>query len=243
MKKKMMILGVVLVILLFLIYKIVLLTIYKTDGVMDGYKKFNELYENKKIVNVETNKSTNNIITLKKINFKNVIGDYKITSNKLYDTYRTYSGDNGTINVTFMGSICKSMLLNGRVNGNLEEWCKEKDLSDNLEFFDYIYKNRDNKVGVFSSRKTILENYVFINTLNNMISNFYENMTILKGDLRGYILETGNMVEINVVKGSSMYLISLEKKNYSEDFLSSIYFSDREKYNCDFIRTYKLLDI
>lgn len=243
MKKKILILGVVLVVLLFLIYKIVLLERYKTDGVMEGYKKFIELYESKKIVNVESSKLTDNIITLRKINFKNIIGDYKITSNKLYDTYRTYSGDNGTINVTYMGSICKSLLLNSKVDDDLEKWCKKKGLTNNLEFLDYMYENRNEKVGVFSSRKTILENYVFINTLNNIIPTFYRKMTILKGDLRGYIMETGKMVEINVLKGSSMYLIAMEKKNYSEDFLSSIYFSDKEKYNCDFKRTFKVIDI
>lgn len=243
MKKKSVILIIGGIVLLLLVYKIVLLVIYKTDKEMNGYKKFIELYENKRTLTVKENRTATDVITMKKINFANAIGKYQITSNKLVDTYKTYTGERGVINVTFLGNICDTTLLDDKLNSYIEKYCKRENISDDLDFFDYMYKNRDKRVGIFSSKNDILENYIFRSTINNMISNLYEGLTILEGSLKGYILETDSMMDIHILKGKNMYLLAIEKKNYSDDFLNSIYFSDKEKYNCDFIRTYRVLDI
>ena len=80
-------------------------------------------------------------------------------------------------------------------------------------------------MNIFSTKNTLQKNWAFTDMIFNITSDDYKKITILKGDLTGYVFEADNITEIFLSRENDEYFISLKNVNNVNHFLESIYFS------------------
>lgn len=207
----------------FLSYKIYLEKKYDTSEYKLRYKKFCELYENKAEKRIVYSNNYLKTINFKEINFGDILGEYKIEEES--DIHKVYTNDDKMIYIGKMRKICDTDVFKFEEKISMSNLCESEGIVSNLDFFKYMYKYRNKKMNIFSTKNTIQKNWAFTDMIFNITSDDYKKITILKGDLTGYVFEADNITEIFLSRENDEYFISLKNVNNVNHFLESIYFS------------------
>lgn len=206
--------------------KLFYLNKYSTEEFDDVYANFLELYDSREYYTIEDNElSGADYLSLLNLKLDNRFDNYILSNDSLDDNYMRYElfDENGkvksAISLLVLNPIYKSFDEN---NLSAEDYVKENDLNSETEFFDYVFKNKEKSIGVFSNIKDIKNNYIVKRTLAALGNDKTDKLIILTGKYDGYILVTENNYSVYIEKDTKMYALSFIKAVNSEKELKDI---------------------
>lgn len=101
-------------------------------------------------------------------------------------------------------------------NTEITEFLKENNINNDIEFFEYLEKNKNKKNSIFTSVKQMKKNYG-IQYLASVMLPEINSVTLIKGDYEGYIFNMKNMKEVNIIKDGKRYVFMFIYTDYFTD--------------------------
>ena len=234
MKKKqivLIIIGLILVIGIYFGYKGFNLYYYNISNItFDEYEEFIEGFKVKNTININ-NVKTNEYLNFNEIKIRNDFKKFeKIddgTGSKDFIKYKITYGDK-KVAAIFMGKTDTyiNLLKNDfDVYGNGDRRLKKNNVTDilnknnitnDIELFEYLRKNKDIKSNIFTSVKDMKNNFT-INYLLAVMLPKVDNITIIDGDYSGYIFNMGSNKEVSIFKNNKRYVFTFINTDYFTD--------------------------
>jgi len=106
-------------------------------------------------------------------------------------------------------------------SNDLNTFIKKHKFKSDFELIEYLANLKDEKMTIFSSTNKIKNNYIG-HFLKNIIftDGTYKKIT---GDYEGYLNESGDTIEANIINGKQQYIISFYKSDYfTEDYIKQL---------------------
>lgn len=221
-------------------YKLVNLIIYNTPMVEEkDYKLLMDGYQIKDTIEVNTKKlKEDEYVTYKGVKFKNMFDGYEVS--ELDGTLRYILNDENNNAKSFIGIgesdtyLKKVLSFMDQLNENdsflysliynLDPKSIMSGIDNDIELFNYMYLTKDYKPNLFTSVKKMKENY-YEKMAIYIAFPTTEYITLIKGDLEGYILGIHNtMIQINIQKDDKniSILMSGFNKEVVVEFLNTL---------------------
>lgn len=197
-----------------------------------NYRKIVEALNIKETINIEHKKLPNNeYLEFKNIKIKNDFKEFKRSENQYSkDTIKYVLYDEkGKVKASFWMSEADTYIEllksdktlfgtgdNKITNDNLKDIIDENNITNDIELFNYLSKNKDVKNNIFTSVKQMKKNY----SLQFMVSvtiPVIENITLIDGDYQGYIFNMDKIKEVNILKNNKRYVFTFLDKSYFTD--------------------------
>lgn len=239
-KRKIILFSLFIILISILGYKLFTLKYYEFHPTQDDLKIFNQ-FKNLKTLEIKTEKNlTFDYITHKNISFINVFQDFNLIKDK--DPYTQYQLDKNNIQATFIIDSFDSFhklfsysndeitFYNGTntittntpqkftTQNYRQEFLKKNNINDDVDLIKFIKENGILKSNLFSSTKTMKQNYSY-NMFLSIVLPTAEEVTIITGDLNGYILKIGNFKQVNILKDDLQYNLQFFNLEYFNDDL------------------------
>lgn len=236
MKKKVIIVFIVLIVIIggYFGYKAYYLHKYSTNDMEKYYQKFIDLIGEKDTYTVHTFKlDDSEYYVFDELHIKDFFSEFQEdTVSSHLKTFTAITGEStnvGLFHHKLPLYLAYPPLTNEEDTIYMKNFMKEHQLDTILDLFDYLYQNKDRKVGIFDSFSTIRENYVIKSNIGSFaLSDSYsdEKLTYLTGDYLGYLhegkLNSGSLEPLN------SYTVHLIVDN--EEYGFSISTSDEKIY-------------
>lgn len=103
-------------------------------------------------------------------------------------------------------------------NGNLTDVLKKNNITNDIELFQFLEKQKSVKNNIFTSIKQMKENYA-LQFMVSVCLPTIENITLIDGDYQGYIFNMKNMKEVSILKNNKRYVFM---------FMDTTYFTDEK---------------
>ncbi len=109
------------------------------------------------------------------------------------------------------------------VNTDLASILEENNIDNDIELFQYLWKQKNVKTNIFTSVKQMKENYV-IQRMVSVIMPVVDNITLINGDYEGYIFNLkNNMKEVSILKNNQRYIfIFMNTHDLTDEYLTDI---------------------
>ena len=173
-----------------------------TKKTADKYFTFNDL----KITNVFTKTETENLYSLNN-------SDIKVKFSKENKDALVKTAEEESKNIGF-----KYDLTNEFAQNNID---------NDYKLYEYLLENLNQKLNIFSSINN-LKKAQSINLLSEIMSSNYQKITILDGDLDGFIFETKNTINVYIIHQNDCYKMEIFNNNKEltnfTDIISTISF-------------------
>jgi len=249
MKKKVIIVLVVLVVIAvggYFGYKAYYLHKYSTDDIEKYYQNFIDLIEEKDTYTVHTSKlDDSEYYVFDELHIKDFFSEFQEDNVSSHlKTFTSLTGKNtnvGLFHHELPLYLVYPPLTEEEDATYMKKFMKEHQLDTMLDLFDYLYQNKDKKVGIFDSFSTIRENYVIKSNIGSFaFSDSYsdEKLTYLTGDYLGYLHE--GKVDSDTFQPFHSFVVHFIVDN--EEYGFSISTSDEKidrEYILDLINTIK----
>ena len=127
---------------------------------------------------------------------------------------------------------------------NIELFLKEKNITNDIELFQYIIKHKNSKFNLFTSTKTLKENYILYYLMNIILPNS-KSITLIEGAYSGYIFNLDNGIkEANILYDDKRYVFTFIEDKYFKDeyiyeLLNTILFENNIN---EFTKTYQVIE-
>lgn len=237
MKKKVLVVLVVIAVGCFS-YKSYYLHKYSTDEMEKYYQKFIDLIAEKDTYTVHTSKlDDSEYYIFDELYIKNFFSEFQEGNVSSYlRTFTALTGEStnvGLFHHELPLYLAYPPLTKEDDAAYMKNFMKEHHLDTILDLFNYLYQNKDRKVGIFDSSSNIRENYVVKSNIGSFAfsdSYFDEKLTYLRGDYLGYLHE--GKLNSDSGKPLNSYVVHLIVDN--EEYGFSITTSD-EKIDREFV--------
>ena len=207
-------------------FKLFYLNKYNTDEFDDMYANFLELYDGREFYTIEDNKLSGvDYLSLLNLKLDNNFNGYILSNDSLDDNYVRYElfDDKGKVKSAISLLVIEPRYKSFDENNlSAEDYVKENDLNTETEFFDYVFKNKEKSINVFSSIKDIKNNYIIKRTLAALGNDKTNKLIILTGKYDGYVVVIENNYSVYIEKGAKMYALSFVRAIDSEKELKNI---------------------
>lgn len=113
---------------------------------------------------------------------------------------------------------------------SIPDYLFEKNITNDLELFDYIFHSKNEKFNLLTSASEIKNKYG-IYYIASMILPKINSYTEISGDLKGYILDMGDSKEVNVITDENCYSFVLKGQSAEnvDEFVDNIIIVKEEK--------------
>ena len=205
--------------------KLFYLNKYNTEEFDDAYANFLELYDGREYYAIENKILKDDYLSLLNLKLDNRFGEYILSVDSSDDNYIKYElfDENdkviSMISLLVMDSRYKSFDENDL---SAENFVRENNLNNEVEFMDYVFKNKNENISIFSSVKDIKNNYIVKRTLAALGSDKTNKLIILTGKYDGYVVVIENNYSVYIEKGAKMYALSFVRAIDSEKELKNI---------------------
>ena len=241
MKKKIIgvicILFIVLASISFIGYKVYLLNAYSTKEFDNNYLYFLDILKKKDTYTIKNNnKQISDYLKYDKLKignmFKNYVLQEQIHSNLI--EYHLYENNKTTASAVILETnpIYKSEIYKDEEKISIDNILKRHNLNNTLDLFEYLSKNKNNNLNIFSSKEDIKETYAIKKVLSDAYGNIEDknnklkSITFIDGKYKGYLITYPSNYEITILNGNKNYVISLINTNLSKqevyDLLNTI---------------------
>lgn len=238
---KKIIVGILILALIYLLFKVVYLKIYNVNNyIASDFKEVYESINNYKgtIIIDEANNKTEEYLEYRNLKIKNNFKDFEEKTDPtdpntiLYYLYDDNYKDNIKASLylgiyksyidMFIEGIDKEENDKGITSKFREKIIKKNNIKNDMEFLKFIKKYQNKKSNIFTSIKKIKEIY----SIQYFVSRSFPKQTnskLIDGDYKGYIYETEikdnynntKMVYATIIKNNKRYLISfIGRDNY-----------------------------
>lgn len=224
------IIGILAIVGIYFGYKSFLLSFHQfPDDSKQEYQNLLSGYEKRDTLEVKHSEAlSEGMLTYKNVQFQNVVEGFEKTEEDDYVSYKLLDS-NGNYQAYFTVSITEPFLDRvGKDDGTFvmgkdeidavesDDFAKRKGLKNDVDFFDYLIEHQNDKHDLFTSVKTIKEDH-YVQLLSYIMLPSVDSVTVLKGDLEGYILNNGDMKEVNILEGGKRYVFSFIRLDYFTD--------------------------
>jgi len=228
-KKLFLVIGILLIMLIggFIGYKSYLLFKYKVNKDEEGYKDFIEGLNNHNTVTVKSNgkQDETEYISTGGISIKNDFSGFIEHSENIPLTKRYVLYDEnkkviafimfGVNNYDKVEFIKETDLIDKNVS---DKFFKKKDITNDIELFNYLVETKDKKLNIFSSIEEIKSTYVIYNVLSSY--GMRKPMTYFEGDIVGYMSKYDDKTKEVHILGDN------NEQSYYITFYGLDYFTD-----------------
>lgn len=220
----------VIILLIIVIYKIILLSHYKS------LKDYNPNNIFSKELNIK-NKTNNNEDNFYKMFFQNLSNTFE---KKVYDeNHISFKNENEVIAITKQEQLYKNLYTNlttldtknSKINfidkKSNKLFLEKNNIKNDIDLFNYIKNKNNKKLSIFTMITTI-KREIAIKSITEII--LYNEITLINNDLNGYIINQNYKTrEVHILNNDTDYIIYFTGENvtseqYIMDFLSTINF-------------------
>lgn len=194
---------------------------------------FNETLTINNRIEVDKNK----VLKIEELSIKNYFTDYK--ENKNNPELKVKYDDNGEIESFYTISSTKQYIKMLNLNSlnlysdneekeydfsttkDMNLFLKNNKIKNDIDYLNYIKNNYFIKNNIFTSTKTIKNNYL-INTFVEVAFPEFESIILINGRIDGYIINLKNIntKEIHILNNNDQYIITLSgDKITNDDFI------------------------
>lgn len=236
---------VVLFVIVFVIYKCILLSKYNVEPV-DNYEKFVENLEIKNTIKVyKKTINDKDYLVESDIKLRNDFADYTRIDENISIKYYLYDDDKvksalwlgqslqyiemfTSDAMTFYSPDENFLSGNGEfTDADRKYFLLRNDINNDLDFFEYIRDNYYIKSNLFTSNRSIKENYA-VNLFVLVAIPSVKSMTLITGDYTGYIFNIrDNIREVHILRDNKSYIFTfvgddITTDEYIQDILSTL---------------------
>ena len=244
--KKKLILIPIIILILWLIFKSIMLVLCSID--INNYTDITKGLKNRDEITI-TNKSLadDEYFIIGNLKMKNIMDGYKIDDINSPQKYiKENNGEKSIIsfienserNTTIVNSF-KSKVKNIDIYGGKNKvsdiyyladrkgFLLENNIENDIDFYKFVGDNYPIKNTLFTSIKKMMQNYAFNYCVNIAVPKI-ESMTIIKGDLEGYIFEVGSnnnikTYQITILDNDKQYGFSTNDSRFKDkDFMIDV---------------------
>lgn len=220
----------VIILLIIVIYKIILLSHYKS------LKDYNPNNIFSKELNIK-NKTNNNEDNFYEMFFQNLSNTFE---KKVYDeNHISFKNENEVIAITKQEQLYKNLYTNlttldtknSKINfidkKSNKLFLEKNNIKNDIDLFNYIKNKNNKKLSIFTMITTI-KREIAIKSITEII--LYNEITLINNDLNGYIINQNYKTrEVHILNNDTDYIIYFTGENvtseqYIMDFLSTINF-------------------
>lgn len=220
----------VIILLIIVIYKIILLSHYKS------LKDYNPNNIFGKELNIK-NKTNNNEDNFYEMFFQNLSNTFE---KKVYDeNHISFKNENEVIAITKQEQLYKNLYTNlttldtknSKINfidkKSNKLFLEKNNIKNDIDLFNYIKNKNNKKLSIFTMITTI-KREIAIKSITEII--LYNEITLINNDLNGYIINQNYKTrEVHILNNDTDYIIYFTGENvtseqYIMDFLSTINF-------------------
>lgn len=227
-------------------YKAYYLHKYSTDDMEEYYQHFVDLIGEKDTYTVHANSlDDSEYYVFDQLHIKNFFSDFQEEDVSSHlKTFIALTGKNTNVGLFHHETplyLVYPPLTEKEDATYMKNFMKKHQLDTMLDLFDYLYQNKNQKVGIFDSFSTIRENYVIKSNIGSFaLSDNYsdQKITYLTGDHLGYLHEG----EFDSNYGQSFHSFVVHLIVDNEEYGFSISTSDEKidrEYVLDLINTIK----
>lgn len=244
-KKKLIIITII-ILILWLIFKSIMLVLCSID--INNYTDITKGLKNRDEITI-TNKSLadDEYFIIGNLKMKNIMDGYKIDDINSPQKYiKEINGKKSIINfisdveknttiVNSFKSKTKNIGIYGEKNKVLDIYyladrkgfLLENNIENDIDFYKFVGDNYPIKNTLFTSIKKMMQNYAFNYCVNIAVPKI-ESMTIIKGDLEGYIFEVGSnnnikTYQITILDNDKQYGFSTNDSRFKDkDFMIDV---------------------
>lgn len=105
---------------------------------------------------------------------------------------------------------------------------EKNNITNNYQLYDYLFKNVNRRLNIFSSINNLRKAQA-INLMTSYVISSYQKITLIDGDLNGYIINFDSSIGIVLEHNNFNYLINIYNNEYTNeelyDLLSTISFN------------------
>ena len=203
------IIGILAIVGIYFGYKSFLLSFHQLpDDSKQEYQNLLSGYEKRDTLEVKHSEAlSEGMLTYKNVQFQNVVEGFEKTEEDDYVSYKLLDSS-GNVGAYFTVSIAEPYLEYVGKDSDVfaldeetidtvtsDDFAERKELENDVDFFDYLIEHQNDKHDLFTPVKTIKE----------------------EGDLEGYILNNGDMKEVNILEGGKRYVFSFIRLDYFTD--------------------------
>lgn len=221
-------------------YKAFLLSFYRlSDTTQQEYQKLLSGYQKRNEWQIQhNNQAFDKMISYENVQFFNLFEGFEKTEEEDYDRY-ALKDENGnflahfTVSITdpylsYVGKDAEMFLMDENEIDIVtsDDFSERKKLKDDIDFFDYLIKHQAEKHTLLTPVKQIKEDH-YVQLLSYIMLPSINSITILNGDLDGYILNLPDLKEVSILQNGKRYVFSFIGLDYFTDdrikeFLSSV---------------------
>lgn len=222
------VIGILAILGIYFGYKAFLLSFYRMTG--DAKKDYQALlsgYEKRDTLEVQ-HSEVEGRLTYQNVQFQNIVEGFEKSEEDDYVSYklRDSSGNVGayfTVSITepyleYVGKDSNVFALDEETIDTVtsDDFAERKELENDVDFFDYLIEHQDDKHNLFTPSKMIKEDH-YVQLLSYIMLPSVDSITVLEGDLEGYILNMVGMKEVSVLKDGKRYVFSFIGLDYFTD--------------------------
>ena len=224
------IIGILAIVGIYFGYKSFLLSFHQLpDDSKQEYQNLLSGYEKRDTLEVKHSAAlSEGMLTYKNVQFQNVVEGFEKTEEDDYVSYKLLDSS-GNVGAYFTVSIAEPYLEYVGKDSDVfaldeetidtvtsDDFAERKELENDVDFFDYLIEHQNDKHDLFTPVKTIKEDH-YVQLLSYIMLPSVDSVTVLEGDLEGYILNNGDMKEVNILEGGKRYVFSFIRLDYFTD--------------------------
>ncbi len=228
-KKKLFYVLVLILLVVFVGYKLVILNNYKISRVMtSSYKDFLDGLKNKKTISLESKEMTGEAeyVQIDGLHIKNDFPGYKVSvqENEVVDQknilIENEAGDRSAVIRFGLDTSAKVQVIKSQdEKGNFRtKYLEKKKIEDDLDLFEYLLKIKDKKYNIFTSTKTIKGDYYIHQVMSSYMLG--SDVIYFEGDKKGYMTNLEDL-------GWEAFLFK-DGRSYYITFWGADYFSEEK---------------
>lgn len=233
-KKSILIVSMLLLlVVIYVVYKSFIILYYTVDTA-DFKEIANSLKISDKEIIVHHQEQENNLLTFDKISVRNDFESFKLLEEQSTEDSKKYvlkDNDNNIVasfwlskGFDYADSLKNDITVftdDKRVTGtkNLTKILKENNITNDIELFEFAYKNRNKKNNIFTPTKKIKDDFTLKYVISIMTPKLNK-ITLIKGDLDGYILDIKSssktlksLKEVRIHKNNQNYVLTFLNRN------------------------------
>ena len=234
MKKKYLLFSLIVLILAYIVYKVVMIQVYKSEHVeIDNSSIFNSTLKT-------THEDSDNLIKFNDMYYKDSFTDFKEHENSEFKVkfndegkavaFYSIAKEEQYINMLSMNSFElfteeESKKVDDSTEKNMKKMLDKNNIKDDIGLLKYIKENYYLKNNLLTLTNTMRNNYI-INTFIQVAFSDFNNITLIEGDLNGYIVDVKSNIkikEIHLLINNDQYIITLSGEEITEDeFINSL---------------------
>ena len=222
------VIGILAILGIYFGYKAFLLSFYRmTDDAKKDYQALLSGYEKRDTLEVQ-HSEVEGRLTYQNVQFQNIVEGFEKSEEDDYVSYKLRDSS-GNVEAYFTVSITEPYLEYVGKDSNVfaldeetidtvtsDDFAERKELENDVDFFDYLIEHQDDKHNLFTPSKMIKEDH-YVQLLSYIMLPSVDSITVLEGDLDGYILNMMGMKEVSVLKDGKRYVFSFIGLDYFTD--------------------------